>query len=220
MPSHYNLQRYYYNEYANAVRCFDDDDFDTTEELCAALVTDFMCPRFVQIQAWQLRSTCTSDYWRAKSLLESALKMFETMDEDELVLKYRTHTEEMLASVEELWQKRWADLGEDPPEEQPIQHTYTTDEAEMEAEVMADALAQETAGLALGRELIVRGGSPETEQQPGGAEAPWIKGPGTEPTNTSKDDEAAPPPSPPDSPPPATPSHPMVGNDSDDDEEL
>ncbi|KAK5118588.1 hypothetical protein LTR85_008053 [Meristemomyces frigidus] len=179
MASNCNLTRYYYNEYDNAVRCFKDGDLETAEDLCAALVTDSMCPRFVQIQAWQLRSTCTDDYSRAKTLLESALKMFEIMNEDELVLKRRAAT------------------GEDPPEEEQIEHAHTTDEAEPEAGVMATALAHKNCGIGHGRDHIVRGGSPETEQLPGGVEAPWIKISDTEQSTTSRDDEAAPPISPP-----------------------
>lgn len=101
--------------------------------------------------------------------------MFEHLENVGLVPKYREHTEHMLAEVEELWRVRWEEAGEDPPQEQSIEHTYTTGEAEMEAEAMEAALAKETEALNLGRDMIQRGGSPEILQIPGGAEAPWIK---------------------------------------------
>ncbi|KAK4540248.1 hypothetical protein LTR36_009653 [Oleoguttula mirabilis] len=170
----------------------------------------------------QLRSACTDDYWRARSLLQHALRVFESMEEDgvvvseeedEVILKHRTNTEEMLADAEEEWQERWAAQGEEPPQEQSIRDTYTIDEAELEG-----ASAQETAALRLRRGIFRRGGSPEIA----GVEAPCSEAPDAESTSqdgqtttsTPKDDRTAPL-SPPHSPPPA---HQPTVEDGGDDE--
>ncbi|KAK4901625.1 hypothetical protein LTR27_001397 [Elasticomyces elasticus] len=144
--------------------------------------------------------------------------MFESMEHDSLVDEFRTHTEEMAIRLDTVWYLRWAELGEAVPEEQYTQHTYTTDEAEMEAKAMEEVLVAETEALALGRDLINRGGSPETEALPGGAEAPWLKAPETaqneteqrEPAQTLVPQEMHSPPSPPPLPvsPPESPSVP------------
>lgn len=56
----YNRDRFYYNKYDMAMQSFDADEKAAADEACAELITDVECPRFVQIQAFQLRSMCKS----------------------------------------------------------------------------------------------------------------------------------------------------------------
>ncbi|KAK3722709.1 hypothetical protein LTR37_002280 [Vermiconidia calcicola] len=89
--------------------------------MCAELVADFKCPRLVQIQASQLRSLCIVNYWRAKDSLNKAIAICNGLKEDDTIRRYRDHTVAMLAELEQVWEKRWAAEGRQPPKEEGME---------------------------------------------------------------------------------------------------
>jgi len=220
----YNTKRFYHNKYDRALACYRDGKSETAEDMCAELVTDFECPQFVQVRAWQLRSMCTEDYWRIMSPLGSALKLIDTLKHDDVVQEYREHPEEMLAEAEEIWKQSWAIKGKSLPLEQAVEDTYETLEAEKDAEAMMGALAAKTEALDLGRDSSNRGGSLEVPQLSGGAEAPGLKAPEAPPSATTAAAGRRPstPPRLPDCPPmsPSSVRPDAPGGDDDDGDEA
>lgn len=89
-----NTLRYYYDAYQKALQSRKDGQHQVAEYACRELVTDYQCPRLIQVQAWQLRSICTEDYWLKKSHLNKAMEVIEKLNdpEDELVKRAKTDT--------------------------------------------------------------------------------------------------------------------------------
>ncbi|KAK5713308.1 hypothetical protein LTR17_017678 [Elasticomyces elasticus] len=89
-----NLLRFYYNEFQKTERTFQEGNLDLAADSCCQLINAYQCPRLIQVQAYQLRSLCTTNYWLAKSRLQSASDLIASLndDEDELVAKAKTHT--------------------------------------------------------------------------------------------------------------------------------
>ncbi|KAK3680319.1 hypothetical protein LTR37_021344 [Vermiconidia calcicola] len=75
-------------------------------------------PATRQIQALQLRSLCTVNYWRAKDMFSKAVAICNSLKEDDTIHKYHDHTAAMLAEPEQVWKKRWAAEGREPPTEE------------------------------------------------------------------------------------------------------
>ncbi|KAK5743959.1 hypothetical protein LTR17_002297 [Elasticomyces elasticus] len=115
-----NLLRFYYNEFQQTERIFQEGNLDLAADSCCQLINAYECSRLIQVQAHQLRSLCTTDYWLAKNRLQSAIDLIASLhdDEDELVAKAKTHTEFMLGELEEIWRKHWEDQGIVPPKSQ------------------------------------------------------------------------------------------------------
>ena len=58
-----NQTRFYYDKMARARQVFEDSNLELADDMCCELVTEFEAPRILQVQAYQLRSLCTQDYW-------------------------------------------------------------------------------------------------------------------------------------------------------------
>lgn len=106
-----DIFRYYNNEYqivstppyqpqpsqrsfsSQAVNLHRECKLEAAEQKCRELEFNFECPRLIQVQACQLGSRCTSDYWRRKEHLEHGMFLLRQMDSrDQVVINSRQHT--------------------------------------------------------------------------------------------------------------------------------
>ncbi|KAI6834926.1 hypothetical protein KC315_g8263 [Hortaea werneckii] len=120
-----NLLRFYYNEYQKALALYKENHREEADEACCELINDFRCPRLLQIQAYQLRSICTVDYWMSKAQLTRALELIASLndDSDEHLGKAKRHTEYMMSHLEGRWLAKWQKLGLPVPKEQDVADT-------------------------------------------------------------------------------------------------
>ncbi|KAI7320929.1 hypothetical protein KC315_g9290 [Hortaea werneckii] len=127
-----NLLRFYYNEYQKALALYKKNHREEADEACCELINDFRCPRLIQIQAYQLRSICTVDYWMSKAQLDRALELIASLndDGDEHLGKAKAHTEYMMSHLESRWVAKWQRLGLPAPEEQDMAETVIEAESE------------------------------------------------------------------------------------------
>ncbi|KAI6913727.1 hypothetical protein KC318_g1410 [Hortaea werneckii] len=131
-----NLLRFYYNEYQKALALYKENHREEADEACCELINDFRCPRLLQIQAYQLRSICTGDYWMSKAQLTRALELIASLndDSDEHLGKAKAHTEYMMSHLESRWVAKWQELGLPAPKEQDMADTVVEAESEDESE--------------------------------------------------------------------------------------
>ncbi|KAI6799722.1 hypothetical protein KC360_g5514 [Hortaea werneckii] len=120
-----NLLRFYYNEYQKALALYKENHREEADEACCELINDFRCPRLLQIQAYQLRSICTVDYWMSKAQLTRALELIASLndDDDEHLGKAKAHNEYMMSHLENRWIAKWQKLGLPVPKEQDMAET-------------------------------------------------------------------------------------------------
>ncbi|RMY67304.1 hypothetical protein D0863_07880 [Hortaea werneckii] len=126
-----NLLRFYYNEYQKALALYKENHREEADEACCELINDFRCPRLLQVQAYQLRSICTVDYWMSKAQLTRALELIASLDDDsdEHLGKAKAHTEYMMSHLESRWLAKWQKLGLPVPKEQDMADTVVEAES-------------------------------------------------------------------------------------------
>ncbi|KAF2165911.1 hypothetical protein M409DRAFT_23643 [Zasmidium cellare ATCC 36951] len=132
-----NTARFYHSEYDKAYKMFLDGEKEASDDACCELISDFQCPRLLQIQAWQLRSVCTEDYWLARSHLINGLDLIASLQDDEepLVKQTKEHTTRMLEQRDAEWKAYWAETGQDAPKEQRMEDTYVVSGSREEHEM-------------------------------------------------------------------------------------
>ena len=89
-----NLTRFCWSRWETAVKAFDDNNLALAEEICLELVSEYRYPRFCQVQAYQMLSLCTQDWWLAKAEFEKGLELLRSLNDDNkiMVTEYREHT--------------------------------------------------------------------------------------------------------------------------------
>lgn len=87
-----NVLGFYLIDLEQAKQAFEQGDIDVADDICKTLVTDFDCPRLIQVSAWQLRSNITKGYWLGRDFLTEALRIGEALYQDhELVRESTEH---------------------------------------------------------------------------------------------------------------------------------
>ncbi|RMY56345.1 hypothetical protein D0863_13010 [Hortaea werneckii] len=115
-----------------ALALYKESHREEADEACRELINDFRCPRLLQIQAYQLRSICTVDYWMSKAQLDRTLELIASLndDGDEHLGKAKAHTEYMMSHLESRWVAKWQTLGLPVPKEQDMAETMVEAESE------------------------------------------------------------------------------------------
>ncbi|KAK5136895.1 hypothetical protein LTR08_001817 [Meristemomyces frigidus] len=131
------------------------------DEICRFLVTHFACPPFLQVQAWQLRSLCSGQYYNARSHLESSFVILDKYPRaDPVVAGLYTLTEARIAALDGNWEAKWKNLGLKPPtkeeeevkQERECERWFSETSEDDEATRAVDAAAEAISGMMLGEE--------------------------------------------------------------------
>jgi hypothetical protein len=137
-----NAARFYWGKLERAVAIFEAGNTEKAQDICCELSNEIRCPRFCQIEAWQLHSRCFPDnYWFAKSSLDQALEIciscesYDKATETDLAAHadVKKGVETMLQDRLTQYREHWAAKGREPP---PKDEWYEV--ADGEAEDSAD----------------------------------------------------------------------------------
>ncbi|KAK5713464.1 hypothetical protein LTR15_011164 [Elasticomyces elasticus] len=148
----HNETQFFHVRYKQALQAWQDGELGEADDICRGLVADFPCPLFVQVQAWQLRSLCTDQYYQSRSYLQNCFPILEKhVLEDPLVKRLHDYTTESIAQLDRNWAAKWAASGQKPPTERDLQRLEEKEDiAAMETEAARDQAVEETAtGMSL-----------------------------------------------------------------------
>lgn len=212
-----NSDRFYVYQYNNALRLFNEGDEATADNECRKLITNILCPRLIQVYAWQLYSLCTTDYWLIKDRLERALAMFERedMNATKVQRKARQTTEAMLTEVNQQWQTKWAERGISAPAKQNLERDANVGTWRQgdQVDIVKQEMSSEELASQYQRMEIVEDERMDVDKRedasspvadlPGGYQEPWRVGSDTVKEGHSADAVYGTPP--PTSPPPSPP---------------
>jgi hypothetical protein len=102
----YNETMFFHSRYNHAVKLFEDGEKEAADDICRYLVLDAVCPPFLKVHSWQLRSLCTLDYFDVREFLGKCFSILQGWPrEDPTVVKLREHTETMIKELDEIWEK-------------------------------------------------------------------------------------------------------------------
>ncbi|KAK5135698.1 hypothetical protein LTR08_004684 [Meristemomyces frigidus] len=167
-----NETAFFFARYEAALTAWNDGFKAEADDICRFLVSDFPCPRFLQVQAWQLRSLCTGQYYDARSYLEHCFPILDKfLREDSMVDNLYTHTEAMIAELDGIWNayvllptqdvpaladshsSKWKKVGKKPPTQEELERKEDEQREREEAAEAADEPVGKAAEAISGMDL-------------------------------------------------------------------
>lgn len=77
-----NRTAYFHAKFDHVEKLYNDGQLSEADDVCCQLIASLDCPRLVLVHAWQIRSGCTNDFFKAKSFLQEVYPLLNSLPTD------------------------------------------------------------------------------------------------------------------------------------------